>query len=217
MRKITHHLDASTLMSFAAGSLPEALSAVVAAHIDICPECAAEMRHAERIGAALFERLEPVALSAQVSAEAERIPRREKWQAAHDGDCPSGSLPPTLSRLVGCNLDDIPWKRLGLGVWHLPLPLSDGAKGDLRLLKIAPGQVMPEHGHGGSELTLVLAGAYRDEIGEFATGDVADLGDEVEHTPISCPERGCICLIASEEKARFKGLFARMVQPFTGL
>ncbi|MDX2289672.1 MAG: ChrR family anti-sigma-E factor [Hyphomicrobiaceae bacterium] len=217
MKQPIHHPDASTLMSFAAGSLPEALSAVVAAHVEMCSTCGRELRTAERIGAALFEQLEPAALTAQMSGEAERIPRRERWQDQAYAECAPGSLPRAIQRLVGCDLDDVQWKRLGLGVWHMPLPLSEGATGDLRLLKIAPGQIMPEHGHGGCELTLVLAGAYRDEIGLFAAGDVADLGDDIEHMPISCAERGCICLIASEEKARFKGLFARMVQPFTGL
>jgi anti-sigma factor ChrR (cupin superfamily) len=28
---------------------------------------------------------------------------------------------------------------------------------------------------------------------------------------------GCICLIASERKARFKGLVARLMQPFIGI
>jgi anti-sigma factor ChrR (cupin superfamily) len=28
---------------------------------------------------------------------------------------------------------------------------------------------------------------------------------------------GCICLIASEKKARFKGIIARLMQPFIGV
>ena len=34
---ITHHLDDATLMSFAAGSLPNALAAIAAAHIAMMP------------------------------------------------------------------------------------------------------------------------------------------------------------------------------------
>ena len=129
----------------------------------------------------------------------------------------SGDIPAPLTRLAGTNLSSVPWKRLGLGVWHARLPLSEQAKGDLRLIKIAPGQMMPEHGHGGSEMTLVLQGSYTDSLGRFSIGDIADLDDAVEHQPIADPVTGCICLIASEEKARFKGLFARMVQPLVGL
>jgi len=76
---------------------------------------------------------------------------------------------------------------------------------------------MPEHGHGGSELTLLLRGSYRDEVGHFARGDLADLDETVEHQPVADPETGCICLIGTESKARFKSLFARLLQPLTGL
>ena len=40
---ITHHLDDATLMSFAAGSLPAALSAVAAAHVAMCARCRHEI------------------------------------------------------------------------------------------------------------------------------------------------------------------------------
>ena len=76
---------------------------------------------------------------------------------------------------------------------------------------------MPEHGHGGSELTLVLRGAYSDRTGTYRVGDVADLGDSIEHQPIADAKDGCICLIASDKKIRFKSVLARLVQPFTGL
>jgi RNA polymerase sigma-70 factor (ECF subfamily) len=41
---ITHHLDDATLMSFAAGALPAALSAVAAAHADMCPAAGGRSR-----------------------------------------------------------------------------------------------------------------------------------------------------------------------------
>ncbi|MEM1371048.1 MAG: cupin domain-containing protein [Pseudomonadota bacterium] len=123
-----------------------------------------------------------------------------------------------LARTLGPHLDNIAWKRLGFGVWHYPITLQGHAPGDLRLLKVGPGQVMLEHGHGGSELTMLLRGSYRDEVGHFQVGDVADLDDEIEHSPVSNEATGCICLIARERKAKFKGLFARMVlQPLTGI
>jgi putative transcriptional regulator len=217
---ISHHADPATLMSYAAGSLEEPLAAVVAAHASLCPTCSREIRRLERIGAALIGGLPaaPVATRAPTlpelaALEAEQDNPDEQEPAARAG----GDVPAPLRRLVGAHLDDVPWRRLSLGVWHLPLPLSPGITGDLRLIKVAPGQVMPEHGHGGPELTLMLAGSYRDQLGHYATGDLADLDDAVEHQPVADPETGCICLIASVEKARFKSVLARLIQPFTGL
>lgn len=212
--QISHHADDATLMSYAAGSLPEALSVVIAAHISVCPQCAREVRKLEAVGAAMLSALKPAVMKRSVPAEPEREIRLASTAVEH---ATKSDVPSPLARLIGHSLDDIPWKRLGLGVWHLPLQLSDDADGDLRLLKVAPGRVMPEHGHGGSELTLILRGAFCDKYGAFGGGDIADLDDSVEHRPVSHDSEGCICLVASERKAKFKGLIGKIAQPFTGL
>ena len=67
------------------------------------------------------------------------------------------------------------------------------------------------------ELTLVLRGAYQDETGQFRVGDAADLDESIEHRPVADPEAGCICVLAFERPARFKGLLPRLLQPLTGL
>ena len=209
---IEHHPDASTLMSYAAGSLPEALSIVVAAHLDVCPTCVAEVSKMERIGASLFERIDAMPMLETAPEGCTQLPAQESIHLAS-----SNTDEGVLTRILGRQLDDVIWKRLGFGIWHYPIQLSPGSLGDLRLIKVAPGQVMPEHGHGGSELTLVLEGAYSDEFGSYRYGDVSDLGDDVDHRPISDPNEGCICLIASEQKARFKDVVSRIFQPLTGL
>ena len=215
---IIHHADTSTLMSYAAGTLPEALSAVVASHLSLCPTCRKEMIALNRLGGVMMSELAPTPMLTPAPKLSSRIEI-----TTDEGDHvlaaieQAGDVPAPLSRIVGSDLSSIQWRRLGLGVWHKTLPLSAGAKGDLRLIRVAPGQAMPEHGHGGSELTLILAGSYTDEIGRFGTGDLADLDQAVEHKPMADKVTGCICLIASQESARFKGLFARIVQPFVGL
>ena len=210
--KIEHHPDASTLMSYSAGSLPEALSAVVAAHLDVCQDCALEVETMDRIGASLFERIETVPMLASCSEDCGHLPTYDP--AGSTIAEPSGNV---LTRLLGCELSEVHWKRLGFRIWHYPIKLSPGSHGDLRLIKVAPGQVLPEHGHGGSELTLILDGAYGDEFGNYRIGDLSDLGDDVDHRPISDPIEGCICLIASDQKARFKDVVSRIFQPMTGL
>ena len=129
----------------------------------------------------------------------------------------SASQFPLQADRVGASLDLVPWRMIGPGLWHYPIPLSKGASGDLRLFKVAPGKKLPDHGHRGEELTLLLRGSYHDELGTFEEGDIADLDDEVEHQPVADEISGCICLIASERKARFKGLIARLMQPFIGV
>ena len=215
--KITHHPDDATLMSYAAGSLPESLAAVVSTHLAMCPHCQHEVRVMERVGTALMEILAPASLTRAVPQMALRAMEAEVGTPAVVEADPLADIPTPLRHLAGSRINEIHWKRLGMGIWNVPLKLSHAGDGDLRLLRVGPGRAMPEHGHGGSELTLILRGCYRDEFGEYWPGDVADLDELVEHRPLAHPELGCICLIASERPAKFKGLFGRMLQPLTGL
>jgi putative transcriptional regulator len=214
---IKHHPDVSTLMSCSAGSQPEALAAVVSSHLSMCPDCAREVGRMALIGAALFEVMAPAEV---VGAAPVLEARAREADAPPPADIPPAGrgIPyPLQVRLGLSSFDDIPWRRLAPGVWDYRLPLTEGVAGDLRLVKVAPGLKVPEHGHGGEELTLLLQGSYTDATGTYRTGDISDLDDSVEHAPVSDPAEGCICLVASERKARYKGLIARLLQPFTGL
>lgn len=216
---IKHHPDLSSLMSCAAGSQPEAIAAVVSSHLAMCPECRREVGRMQEIGVALFDRLQPVAMSGEAPVIEARAREAERGAVynPHAEERAAGDVPLPISAVVGSNLDSIPWKRLAPGVWHYPIALSADAAGDLRLIKVAPGKKLPEHGHEGEEMTLLLRGSYRDELGTFSVGDVADLDDEVEHRPIADDKEGCICLVGVERPARFTGLFARLIQPILGV
>ena len=61
---ITHHLSDEYLVEYAAGSLPEAESLVVASHLSMCGECRARVETFESIGAILLEDGETEAVSA---------------------------------------------------------------------------------------------------------------------------------------------------------
>jgi putative transcriptional regulator len=94
--------------------------------------------------------------------------------------------------------------------------LSADKSGYLTLLRANPGRAIPQHGHGGSELTLVLRGAYADGTGRYESGDCADLDDGVEHRPVADPLVGCVCVVASETRPRLAGFLGRLIQPFIG-
>lgn len=214
---IRSHPDPATLMSFAAGALAEPLAAVVAAHAAMCEACRCEISDMELIGAALLLRAEPAERPTRPRLPDPAPPRHAPQQRIAAPAAGEERLPAPIAKAYGLTFGTVPWKRLGPGVWHHQLPLSDSAKGDLRLLKIAAGRRMPEHGHGGAELTLVLDGAYADDSGTYRCGDIQDVDGAIEHTPIADAKAGCVCLIASEHPARFKGLVARLVQPWTGM
>ena len=57
---ITHHLGAESLMSYAAGAMPAALSALAGAHIAMCHHCRRELTLFEHVGGALLQSLAPI-------------------------------------------------------------------------------------------------------------------------------------------------------------
>ena len=79
-------------------------------------------------------------------------------------------VPAPLLDYIGGGLADVKWRSLGMGVRQAILPTSKGATA--RLLYIPAGQAVPDHGHRGTELTLVLQGAFRDATDRFGPGDV---------------------------------------------
>ncbi|ANG63714.1 transcriptional regulator [Marinobacterium aestuarii] len=215
---IRHHLDDATLLVYAAGSLSEGMSLLVASHIDRCAHCQVRVRQAEAVGGALLEELTPVALAPdaldQVLALLETdagVPQaRTPRPAVLDAD-----IPAPLAQYLKKPLDELDWRTLVPGVRQLDLRL--GGPGATRLLRIAPGLSVPHHSHRGNELTLILRGSYSDELGRFQAGDVADLDEQISHQPISDSGEDCICLIATDAPLRFSGLMGRLVQPFIGL
>jgi putative transcriptional regulator len=208
--RITHHLGAETLLSYAAGSLPSALAAVAGAHIAMCARCCHELSVCELIGASLLDALPPSPLAAPVPAPP-KLPSGARPAAAAVG----GHAANPILRLMRENFASVAWRRVGIGLWHQPLPLQ--GRGSLHLIKAAPGAAVPDHGHSGGELTLILSGALSDFGGRYAPGDVADLDAQIEHTPAADAASGCICAVANEGPSRFRGLLARLWQPWHGL
>ena len=216
---ITHHPDIATLMSCAAGSQPEALAAVIASHISHVPCVRAPRspgcrRSASRCSTASSRRCRRT--DAPVDRGARRRGRgRGRTAAALAGaTCPLRRLPLASAR----RLDDIPWKRIGAGHVALPDSLSKGAE-----RRSAPDQ--GRAGQGAPRARPSRRGADAPparqlprrvrHLPQRATSPTSTTTSST--SPVADAIDGCICLIASERKARFKGLIARLMQPFIGV
>lgn len=213
---ITHHPDDSTLMAYAAGSLPAALAAVVAAHAELCPRCAQEARRHEAVGGALLHGLRP----AQLTRGAPATPARSASLDAPDRRSGSpavapGELPRALEAILGGSLDALAWRRLAPGLATVERRFAGPPASALLVIRAAGGATIPDHGHGGSELTLVLSGGYGDATGHYVAGDLADLDAETSHAPVADPE-GCVCLVATDGETHFRSPLARLWQKLGG-
>ncbi len=207
-------------MAYAAGTLNEALSVVVASHVAWCPNCQKEVRRHEETGGAMIDRIDAVPVKGDClksvmdrigACEERKITRQpsKATTAAHEL-----GLPRPLCRLLGTSLDHIRWRKIAPGVSVQEIALAPASHGKLMLMKIAAGRAMPRHTHRAGEMTLVLRGSYHDQLGRFGMGDIADLGSDVEHRPVVGKDMDCICLVALEEPLKFSGIFLRLAQPF---
>lgn len=213
-----HHLDSATLLAFAAGTLDPALGVVAAAHIAWCPACLNTLREAEQVGGALLADIDGTSVSDDCrNRTLDRLDQATLHRFPKKAPAPS-ELPSPLARLLaGQRLADLKWKTRAPGWAMFDLPVPEGSRSKLFLVRVAAGVSMPEHGHGGEEITLILSGAYNDRFGRFAAGDVADLDVDVEHQPIVEGSEPCICLVATEAPTRFKSWAVRLLQPFIGI
>ena len=171
---IHHHLNDEMILAYAAGSLPLGHALLVACHLEACPHCAARLAEAEAVGGAMVEWCEETSVSDdlydRLLVDLEMDPGKDRVLAESKprsldgpGNMPGfGSqsvlMPSLLTSLIGDDFDAIRWRTAGPGVKQFVLPL-EGTEGEtVRLLKLSPGFVTPEHGHHGSELTMVLEG-----------------------------------------------------------
>jgi len=217
--RIYHHPDDSTVMAYGAGALGEGFSLVLAAHMEYCPRCRTRLAEAEALGGELLSELPPVEMSAggfaNVWERVQATPAAEPSKPLRP--LPDDGLPAVLAPYLHGGLDACRWRSLVPGIRQHVLNGVESSRGSVRLLSIAPGITIPHHTHGRGELTLVLKGSYVDEIGRFQRGDLADMDASVQHQPVADTDEPCICLIATDQRLRFFGVFSRMLQPLIGI
>ena len=207
--QIKHHLDEATLLAYSAGTLHEAFNLIVATHLSLCDTCRADAQAYDAVGGALLD--DDTALLSADSLE-QTLAKLDAADTQSVRKPVAGDLPAPLQSYVGGDLESIRWRPIGMGVKQAILPTSKGATA--RLLFIPAGAAMPDHGHRGTELTLVLKGAFQDADGYFARGDVEIADSDVQHIPVADIHEDCICLAVTDAPLRFTGFLPRIFQKF---
>lgn len=208
---IAHHLPLDMLVDYAAGSLEEGPSLVVASHVALCAQCRGQVASFEAVGGALLEEIAPVAMEAgALDRVMAKLDGDERTEPAPQAESELASLLPfPLRRYVDSSAR---WRRAGLGVEEIALKLGEGAH-QASLLRIKSGRAMAKHRHNGLEYTLVLAGAFSDRGVRYGAGDIC-LAAEPEHAPLADPERDCICLAVIDGPLVLTGRLGRLLNPW---
>lgn len=213
---IQHHVREEALVAYAAGDLDQATSYLVAAHLALCPACRAKANLADDIGGGLIEDVEPIEMSTSaLNNVLERLDNpvlaEEPKKAAFVGSDPV--LPEPLRSIVGGDVDAIKWRSIGPGVQQMRFDDIQGPT-SIRLLKIAAGASVLEHGHSGDELTMVLSGGFDDGDQSFTRGDVEFADQDTVHRPVAMKNQDCICLAVTSGPLKFFDIFGKIAQPF---
>ena len=218
---IAHHVSGDLLLAYGAGALDEATSILVATHLALCPPCRAGVALAETIGGVLMDCGETGAAAdgTELQVAADQVGDiGEPHGPAPSPSAPRGPfvLPQPLRDYAGGDASELPWRTMGGGIRQMALK-TRGTGATARLLSIGAGKRVPEHGHGGAELTLVLAGALYDRDAWYRRGDVDAADASVVHRPAAGPEADCICLAVTDAPLKFPALIPRLLQPFYGI
>lgn len=185
------------LLDFASGALAPAPTLLVQAHLRLRPRARGLVDAMDAIGGLLLE-----------SGTVAPMRTGPRGHVSVVSDARQSDPVDDALRLVSRAMtsDDVDWRWRGPGLREHRL-LLDGA----RLMKIASGYGMPEHGHAGEELTLVLRGAFEDSNGAYDPGDIAFADETVDHAPRVRGDADCVCLVVMNGNFRFRGLLGRIV------
>ncbi|TPP09413.1 ChrR family anti-sigma-E factor [Rhizobium glycinendophyticum] len=220
---VQHHISDELLLDYASGTLAEGWSIAVATHLALCPSCRDRLSFMEHAGGELLEAVEVedsasaseswTSMMNKIAADNRRPAAKAPARIVETGDV---VIPEPLRSYLGTDVEGLKWRALGRGAYHIPIKTGD-RESQVRLLKIPAGKPVPEHSHGGRELTLVLKGAFTDGSTVFRRGDLEEADETLTHQPVATPDEDCICLAVTDAPLKFKSLLVRLVQPVLGI
>ena len=177
---INHHPSIELLTQFSEGELPASIAAAVAIHVQMCPKCRAKCAeltelNAEQhfnsnsvtgeLDAASMQSLPAHFTEQSIAAMVDTITSSDEIDLSPEPKvktiCVRGSqyqLPQALTNMAmgkWSSIGDIARARFDLD--EEPVRAS--------LLQIQPGGAVPEHTHKGFEITLLLDGSFKDDMG----------------------------------------------------
>ena len=199
------------LLDYVTGTLDEATTLMVAAHLDLCPQSRDMVDLMTHVGGALMDEADPVAMR-------ENAFDAVMWLIDEGGapqvetptiDEELTALPQAIQdRVVACGGK---WSFVAPGVkgmdlgFEAPQGSSTTKPGEVKLYRLEPGKGVPTHTHKGSEVTLVLTGAFADGRDRFGPGDVSVASPEITHKPVAEAGDTCFALAITDAPLQLTG------------
>lgn len=218
--QVQHHPSEALLMDYTMGTLSDGFAMAIDIHLESCPQCRQDLKLMREMSGQLLmgeaaaspapTGLDDILAHLPPQEEAAII---ETAPAAKPIAVGSRHLPTRLSALQPDEKGQLPFKTRAPGIATVPL-LKEEDGTYARLMRIAAGKSVPHHSHNGVELTVIISGAYHDEISHYGPGDFVEHGPEIQHQPIADTEEDCICLGVTEGPLSFTKPTYRLLRPF---
>ena len=226
---IKHHPKFELIQSFVNGDLPASLSAAIAIHADMCPQCQQQIAElTDQVAEVSFEEAYLDRFIVDDHQPIESI--GEQNDDALDINDIIAQI--TLSDDID-KVEPLVEKTMLFNnkVYTLPAALNNMSLGKIShigklsrariqlneneihtsLLQIEPGASVPQHTHKGFELTLLLDGSFSDERGEYVKGDFIMLDGSHTHNPVSA--QGCLCYTVANDALHFTQGINKLLNP----
>ena len=212
MIEAKHHIPNEILVAYSTGTLPEAFSIIVACHISLCDKCRVEVEALDAVGGAILTNQEKIDVDEDSFLKTMELISNSNEKILETEKSSKSIYPNPLKNYIGHSEDEIKWKPIGGGIKQSILfNIKDASA---RLLSIPAGMELPDHSHKGLEMTMVLQGAFSDEVAHFERGDIEIGDDKLTHTPKADPGELCICLVATQAPLVFNNWLPKILQPF---
>lgn len=206
-----HHPDSHSLMEYSAGNLSDPHALCIRLHLDQCPHCRSRVDMLDSLGAVMMEQQTSVDVS-------EGMFDRILGAIDQQPEAPPAPKKPVgnpLERLLGSDINTLPWKRQLADVSVLDIThMFPSQPEQVVLQKLAAGGKAPVHTHRGIETTIVLQGAFSDHKGVFKQWDFVVLDQSDEHKPVALEGDDCITLSVLSAPVKLTGTFTRLLNPF---
>jgi len=214
---VNHHASDELLLAYAAGRMSAAPALVMASHLAMSKEDADRLSTFEQLGGVLIEEqpmadVAPDLFEAMLARLGEPVPKEpiatplDHSMLDMDIDLPA----PLAGYRIG------KWRTISPGIRFAKVDVPEDPTFNLVLLRVGAGRALPQHGHAGSELTVVLKGSFSDEGGIYGPGDFAEEDGQSNHQPVVSRDGECICLTAIEGRLKPNNWLVKAIMPFFG-
>ena len=187
---------------------------LVEAHLELKPQSRIKVANLEAMAGLELMAIDPVQLDDRDAMLAAVLGSKMPEAAVAAGGGEARVFPKALYDFIGFDVDDVPWRTRMPGFKEYDLGDIEGCH--VNLFWIKPGRTVPAHTHEGSELSLVLDGAFSDARGHYGRGDISVADDSVDHRPHADTGRPCIGFAVMDAPLKLTGSFRQLIGDIIG-